>query len=232
MTTYTQLLRSAFRAVGMVFVLGIWVCTANTADDSHTMHDMAHDTHTHAQTNHSHHDNHDMLEAMHKPMMQAKISESGNVDKDFLVDMIPHHQGAIDSAKLYLQNNPQNQKLQEIAKNIISSQEAEIKEFHTLLKGELNATKLSKQQYSQYLTATKHNANTMMKDMNQVKPSQNIDKDFAQAMIPHHQGAIDSAKLILQYTKDTRIQKIAQDIITAQEREIQDLTQILDEITK
>ena len=72
----------------------------------------------------------------------------------------------------------------------------------------------------------------MMKDMNQVKPSQNIDKDFAQAMIPHHQGAIDSAKLILQYTKDTRIQKIAQDIITAQEREIQDLTQILDEITK
>lgn len=60
---------------------------------------------------------------------------------------------------------------------------------------------------------------TMMKDMD-VKPTGKADKDFVRMMMPHHQGAIDMAKVELQYGKDPMLRKLAGDIIQAQEKEI------------
>ena len=46
------------------------------------------------------------------------------------------------------------------------------------------------------------------------------DADFVRAMIPHHQGAIDMAKVALQHAKVEQIRKMASDVIREQEREI------------
>lgn len=48
----------------------------------------------------------------------------------------------------------------------------------------------------------------------------NPDVDFAHAMMPHHQGAIDMAKVELQYGKDPELRKMAEDIVSAQKKEI------------
>jgi uncharacterized protein (DUF305 family) len=46
------------------------------------------------------------------------------------------------------------------------------------------------------------------------------DKDFVAGMIPHHQGAIDMAKIVLRHGKDAEIRKLAEAVIREQEREI------------
>jgi len=46
------------------------------------------------------------------------------------------------------------------------------------------------------------------------------DVDFVKGMIPHHQAAIDMAKVQLEYGKDPEIRKLSEDIIAAQETEI------------
>ena len=61
--------------------------------------------------------------------------------------------------------------------------------------------------------------NVMMNNMN-VKPTGKPDKDFVQMMIPHHQGAIDMAKVELQYGTDPELRQLATDIVAAQEKEI------------
>ena len=59
----------------------------------------------------------------------------------------------------------------------------------------------------------------MQKNMD-VKPTGNTDKDFVMMMMPHHQGAIDMAKVELQYGKDPMLRKMATDIVKSQEKEI------------
>jgi uncharacterized protein (DUF305 family) len=63
----------------------------------------------------------------------------------------------------------------------------------------------------------------MMDDMMAMKSTGDPDKDFAMMMVPHHQGAIDMAEVELKYGKDPMLKKMAQEIIDAQKKEIEEL---------
>jgi uncharacterized protein (DUF305 family) len=60
---------------------------------------------------------------------------------------------------------------------------------------------------------------TMMAGMS-VKPSGDVDREFAAMMIPHHQGAIDMAKSELLHGRNERLRRIAQEIVIEQQQEI------------
>jgi uncharacterized protein (DUF305 family) len=63
--------------------------------------------------------------------------------------------------------------------------------------------------------------------MGAIEQSGNSDIDFVRLMLPHHQAAIDMAKTQLLYGKDAQMRRLAQEIITDQQSEIQLMQQWL-----
>lgn len=65
-------------------------------------------------------------------MMKGKTGKA--LEKEFITGMIPHHQGAVDMAKLLLQDKTANPEIRTFAENIIKAQESEIKMMNEWLK--------------------------------------------------------------------------------------------------
>ena len=63
--------------------------------------------------------------AMDRMMLRMHVPSTGNVDRDFVNMMIPHHQGAIDMAVAELRHGS-NPQLKRIAQEIIVEQQQEI----------------------------------------------------------------------------------------------------------
>ena len=67
-------------------------------------------------------------------------------------------------------------------------------------------------------------ANTRMHEMMAIEFTGNADVDFIKGMIPHHQGAVEMAKIVLEHGTDPEVKKLAEAIIAAQEAEIKWMT--------
>ncbi|CDZ66199.1 Mlr5326 protein [Neorhizobium galegae bv. orientalis] len=100
-----------------------------------------------------------------------------------------------------------------------------------LLAGPLAAQEMKGMDHSKMGTPTGGSPSTkafedanakMHKDM-AIRYSGDTDADFVRSMIPHHQGAIDMAKVELAHGKDPEIRKLAEAVIKAQEAEIADM---------
>ena len=63
--------------------------------------------------------------AMNKMMKDMRVEPSGDVDRDFVAMMAPHHQGAIDMAQAFLRYG-RNEQLRRLAQEIIVTQQQEI----------------------------------------------------------------------------------------------------------
>ncbi|GAA3055209.1 hypothetical protein GCM10010520_00010 [Rhizobium viscosum] len=70
-----------------------------------------------------------------------------------------------------------------------------------------------------FLTENEAAMAKMMNDM-AVRPTGDVNRDFVEMMIPHHQGAIDMAQTYLRYGGNEQLKRIAQEIIVDQQQEI------------
>lgn len=173
----------------------------------------------------------EVLDLMHTSMMEAKFTESGNPNIDFLQNMIPHHKGAILSSQKLLQSKDLHPKLKKIAQAIITAQEKEIAYFTKLLGNEAQLRQeIDKEQYQQFVQQAKQDMQTMMQAMHkssQESSSNDAQSAYMESMIAHHQGAIDVARQILSISNNATIKKIANAIIAAQESEIKEFRAML-----
>lgn len=70
--------------------------------------------------------------------------------------------------------------------------------------------------------------NARMHEGMDVAPSGDVDRDFMRMMIPHHQGAVDMARVLLKYGHDERLKRLAQSIIVEQGQEVAYMRTLLD----
>ena len=69
----------------------------------------------------------------------------------------------------------------------------------------------------------------MMSNLQSLKPTGNVDKNFLQEIIVHNQGTINISNLIIKYTNNNEIKKIAEEL-NNQQTETQNLKKILESI--
>lgn len=153
-----------------------------------------------------------------------------NPDAAFSAGMIPHHQGAIAMAEVELKYG-KDPEMRKLAQAIIDAQGPEIARMNDWIIKHPNAMKEKAKSHADMLPMhqelfagmTAMHAG-MMKGMMQA----DADVAFAAGMIPHHQGAVDMAKVELKYGKDADMKKLAEEIIAAQGPEIEQMSKWLE----
>ena len=138
---------------------------------------------------------------------------AGNgTDRAFAQAMIPHHESAVDMAKI-AQERGSSAFVMRLADDIVRTQNAEISAMRAaderlqgagVAKGSLGV------------------ASHMMgpDDLATLKKTKSFDRAFMELMIPHHEAAIPMSRAEIAKGEDAELKKLAQDIITAQQREI------------
>lgn len=76
-------------------------------------------------------------------------------------------------------------------------------------------------EYSHFTREMNAGMGTMMKDMHAPGYAGNPDIDFLAMMIPHHEGAVEMARLVLVHGRDPATRRLAEDIIASQVVEIE-----------
>lgn len=147
---------------------------------------------------------------------------SDNLDKHFIERMIPHHEGAIDMAKLAKERS-KTREILTLSDSIIQSQSNEITQMRQWYKDWFGSDVPTDLNENMGMGRGMMQGGMMggdTADLEMLRDSSNFDKSFLQEMIPHHQMAVMMAQMLLQGTTRPEMKELAQNIITAQEKEI------------
>jgi uncharacterized protein (DUF305 family) len=143
------------------------------------------------------------------------LMENGKYsDERFIDAMVPHHQGAVEMAEVALEN-AEHEEIKQLAQNIVSTQEAEIKELKDIKQEEFGTSRVSMDMDSGQMESM-----GMTADPRSLADEEPFDRAFIDNMMPHHRSAIQMANVALEESDNPRIEDLAGNIVEAQEREI------------
>lgn len=145
--------------------------------------------------------------------------EAKATDGAFIVEMIPHHESAIEMAEIAREQG-EHPEVKALAAQIASTQAAEIgglERIHQRIFGQPP----SKGEHGT-LGLPAHEMGMHM-DASELAGERPFDRAFIDMMVPHHQGAIRMARIELAAGENPELTKLAEAIITAQAREIEQM---------
>ena len=155
------------------------------------------------------------------------LSNSATIDEHFIEQMIPHHEDAITMSEIAL-TKAKRPEVKQLAKNIIASQSKEIDQMKSWYKDwfgrELPTGTQVMNQHGMLSNSGMHMG--MMgndTDMDRFENAADFDRTFIEEMIPHHQMAVMMAQMLKNGTNRPEMKKLADDIVTAQTKEINDM---------
>lgn len=144
---------------------------------------------------------------------------TGDFDLDFGNMMIIHHQAAIDMSEVEIAKGTDRQ-MKTMAQNIVTAQKAEIEQLNQFVKN--YKTQETKKMSGEMNNELSEKMKAMMDKMKSMQMTGNTDKDFAMMMKFHHESAVKMAEDELLHGKQYEIKKMAQKMITDQNKEITD----------
>jgi uncharacterized protein (DUF305 family) len=165
-------------------------------------------THRMSDGSHMQHMNHGMMD--HSMMVQS--------ERDFLVEMIPHHEEAVTTARQVLARGGSTAEMRTLAQNIITAQEKEISD-------------MKRWHEEWYGTPYQPSGNykPMMRDLSNLKGAE-LDKVFLEDMVMHHMGAIMMAESVQPHIEHDEIRILTEAIIRTQSEEIRFMKDLLTRI--
>ncbi|MBD1850364.1 DUF305 domain-containing protein [Leptolyngbya sp. FACHB-711] len=156
----------------------------------------------------------------HSPQMQAQGGNAHNQmmhemqvssEQDYLTQMIPHHQEAIDSAKIMLERSDRPE-MKQFAQEVIRVQSTEVQQMQKWL--------------SEWYPGqpTQANYQPMMGDLTQLQGDA-LDRAFLEGMVMHHKGAVTMSQQLLSQNlvKHEPVRPFAEQIASSQQQEIQQM---------
>jgi len=168
-----------------------------------------------------------ILQTMKNAMENAP--KTGEPALDYLYQMIPHHEAAIAMAENVLQYG-RNQKVKQMAQKTIKEQTNEIAKMRGIIKKIKVNPQIDQIKEAAYISEFMQIHTDMMNTMKNIKSTGNVDKDFLQDMMPHHDGAINMSHSILKYTSNPEVKQMAQNIIKKQTAENKEMSKIMSQI--
>ena len=149
-------------------------------------------------------------------MAKQVVMKNGEYSDEAFIDaMVPHHQGAIAMARVALKN-AEHEEISELSRNIVSSQQAEIKELKSIKQEEYGTSRVPMNMGMGQMKGM-----GMMMNPQALAHERPFDEAFIDAMIPHHQSAIEMAEVANHESENPRIKELAGNIVSAQKGEIE-----------
>jgi len=146
----------------------------------------------------------------------------------FIDGMTPHHTGAIVMAQEALAKS-QRPEIKQLAQSIIEAQQKEISQMKQWRQAWYPAAGDTAMMYDAQMGHTMPMSaemkSSMMMNMNLGSADDQFDLRFLNAMIPHHQGALTMAKEALEKSDRPEVKQLAQNILTSQQSEIDQMNQ-------
>jgi uncharacterized protein (DUF305 family) len=147
--------------------------------------------------------------------MMADGSMMGqNIDQHFIVQMIPHHEGAIDMAKVALERSTRPEILS-LAEGIIEAQEQEIEDMRSWYQAWFGAAPPEGGMGMMHMGGMEGDTAALAR-----VSAEEFDREFMEQMIPHHEMAIMMAQMLQASTERSEMKTLADNITTSQAREI------------